>query len=611
MANPVVTAEIAFGSDPGASSPSWTDVTTYLKRASTKRGRQRLLSDFTAGTLTLILDNIDRRFDPANTSSPHYPNVIPMRRVRITALHNAITYPIFEGFIDSWIPGWLGEEAEVEVRATDAFKVFNLMQTPGPAYDSKILELGPRGFWRLNEANNTDAAADIAGDNYSGTYFGSPTMRQPDPILDGEDGAVTFDGTDDYMRVSALGAGVPFIEGTGPFTIVIVAKWSSTTPGTIIEQIDDGSVREWAITANLSSAGRVEAAVNEETGSSITGFNDSVWHLLILTREAADSRVVKFFIDDIPRINWTTAAATYAEGHQFYIGRSTSGQYFNGSISRAAIFDRELSGTERAEINEAFTAWDGDPTDIRLEKILDYAGWPSNKRNIDAGEESMLAESGSIGILEHVRAIAVAEQGALYIERDGDVRFRSRFAEPGASQATFGDGVGELPFTDPKFEFSEQEIRNEVHTQSRDGAVFVSSNESSITKYLRRVYSLTGILNDSEWSVGNIGAWIRAHYDEPTLQITNITLQPWRENSDTLWVQVLGRELEDMVTVKARPPGGGNVLDQLVGIQGISHQVTPQDWITHLDLSGTNLRDYWFLGTSGSSELGVTTRLGW
>lgn len=126
MAQPVVSAEIAFATNP-ASTPTWTDVTDYLQAFSYQRGRQTERDVMQAGTATLVMDNLDRRFDPTYTSSPYSPNVVPMRRVRISAVWNAVTYRLFSGYVDGWTPLYPGPlDSNVPLACTDAFKVFAL-----------------------------------------------------------------------------------------------------------------------------------------------------------------------------------------------------------------------------------------------------------------------------------------------------------------------------------------------------------------------------------------------------------------------------------------------------------------------------------------------------
>lgn len=129
---PSLHVEIAFTTIPNTLTPAYQDVTQYVQGVSIRRGRQHELDRVEAGTATFILDNSDRRFDPNNTASTYYPNVLPMRRIRITAAYKPypgapadVVYPIFAGFIENWPrdrgAGTLGKTATVQIEAVDAF----------------------------------------------------------------------------------------------------------------------------------------------------------------------------------------------------------------------------------------------------------------------------------------------------------------------------------------------------------------------------------------------------------------------------------------------------------------------------------------------------------
>lgn len=51
------------------------------------------------GTLTVTLDNSTGRYNPYNTSSPLYPNVLPGRYIRVRVNYNGTTYPVYHGQI--------------------------------------------------------------------------------------------------------------------------------------------------------------------------------------------------------------------------------------------------------------------------------------------------------------------------------------------------------------------------------------------------------------------------------------------------------------------------------------------------------------------------------
>jgi len=116
---PAPLVEIAFTTDPGAT-PTYVDVTSYLRGGSIRRGRQNELGRYEAGTATLLLNNRGRAFDPTFATSPFFPNIKPMKKVRISATWNSIVYRLFTGFIESWPQDWPGnKDGVVEVSATE------------------------------------------------------------------------------------------------------------------------------------------------------------------------------------------------------------------------------------------------------------------------------------------------------------------------------------------------------------------------------------------------------------------------------------------------------------------------------------------------------------
>ena len=129
-----LTIEIAFDSDPFATSQTFTDVSAYVREFSIDRGRQHDLADYQTGTASVLLDNSDDRFNPLNTSSPYYDSsagvskITPFRQMRISAVYDSTTSVLFRGFITSYPEsfGGQGSDSSVRIRCVDAFKIFNL-----------------------------------------------------------------------------------------------------------------------------------------------------------------------------------------------------------------------------------------------------------------------------------------------------------------------------------------------------------------------------------------------------------------------------------------------------------------------------------------------------
>jgi len=74
----------------------------------------------------VVFDNRDGSLSPGNPASPYAPNVLPMRRLRISATWQGVTYPLFYGFIESYTPTNNSPvDTDMTVHAVDAFKTLN------------------------------------------------------------------------------------------------------------------------------------------------------------------------------------------------------------------------------------------------------------------------------------------------------------------------------------------------------------------------------------------------------------------------------------------------------------------------------------------------------
>lgn len=121
---PTLKVEIAFPTAPLAASPTWTDVSAYVAGASMKRGRNHELNRVDRGSARVVLDDADRRFDPLNTASPYSPNVLPLKKVRITLDDGVTLHRRFTGFVERWPMEWEapGLQFERTLDCCDAFE---------------------------------------------------------------------------------------------------------------------------------------------------------------------------------------------------------------------------------------------------------------------------------------------------------------------------------------------------------------------------------------------------------------------------------------------------------------------------------------------------------
>ena len=81
------------------SDAAFESVTDDVVAFTTTRGRSSDQAQLMTGTATVRLRDQDGKYNPANTSSSLYPNVVPWRAMRIKATYSATEYALFYGFI--------------------------------------------------------------------------------------------------------------------------------------------------------------------------------------------------------------------------------------------------------------------------------------------------------------------------------------------------------------------------------------------------------------------------------------------------------------------------------------------------------------------------------
>jgi len=118
------------------------DITDQVIRVSTRRGRNRILSNFEVGSATVTLNDPNSDFNPDNTSSPYWDPVtnstklLPLRKIRIWAdtTLGATTYRyyIFSGYITSYDTNFyqgVDTTSTVTLQCVDGFRLLNNVST--------------------------------------------------------------------------------------------------------------------------------------------------------------------------------------------------------------------------------------------------------------------------------------------------------------------------------------------------------------------------------------------------------------------------------------------------------------------------------------------------
>jgi hypothetical protein len=139
------------------------DVSSQINRIETNRGRTALSDQFQTGAMTLRIVDQNGDFNPQNPSSPYFTLLTPMKKVQITATYSGTTYPIFSGFITSYVTTYpdnssFDDVAITTIQAVDAFRLAQLAQistvtgaSAGDLSGTRINEILDEIDWPLSQ----------------------------------------------------------------------------------------------------------------------------------------------------------------------------------------------------------------------------------------------------------------------------------------------------------------------------------------------------------------------------------------------------------------------------------------------------------------------------
>jgi hypothetical protein len=299
MAIPRITTEIAFATaatvDPTRADTAWKDISDYVHPPLTvSAGRQRELERFQPGTASFTLDNRDRRFDPENTAGPYYPNVVPMRHVRL-------------------ISGYLGE----------------------------VLKRKPVRYYRLSDgAGASSAAAEVGA--AAGTYNGSPTLSTPGLIAGRT--CLNADGSDDYVNIADhaeldLTSSWSIAFWIDPDTVaqkglVVRATAGSSNPvdGYVVRLLATGEVQ-------YETATRTPTVSTSSAGITAGGG----LYCVVVTFDNAASPKCRIYVNAVERGSGNPPAPVNLAVPLLIAREGPAATFFDGQIGEVALFTTVLS----------------------------------------------------------------------------------------------------------------------------------------------------------------------------------------------------------------------------------------------------------------------------
>jgi len=604
MAYPVAKVYIAFDDGPYVASPTWTDVTSYVRQINIQRGRTDELSNFESGNATVVLDNRSRIFDPFYTAGTYYGKLLPRRQIKIEAYKPTDPYPVFRGFVEGWPVSITdaGFDTTVTVQCFDALGLLADEELPDDISSTYILSLSPRHYWPLDDPIDPE---DFASDELK-DFGSSPQPLKPLATFrtaNGPGQAPALPNTSLQVSEATTSLGWGYIGQIQPATDFAVVGWYSANPqdatqtivgvvaGTTFDLLYDTATSKFKIfTIGKTSFTYYDSvleidtnvphhfAVNVNSGGTI----DSAY---------IDGQLLTLSI-------FNSGLFNYSEAERYY---SRSGQK-----QQHAVWFRKLTSTEIKTIYRLGRGLLTEGTVARFNRLIGYTPFPSAMTSTpSASYSATVAEisSGGPPVTDELQTLTASEGGNLFVSKNGTLTLTSRMAifegTSLTSEATFG-GANISIGTEINYRLDASNLRNTLAVgYSGDGSIEVS-NAASITAYGTAGGSFDTQLStvDDAQTLGNLLVGFSA---TPAVVIDPIEVNVASNDDD--WNRVLGLELLNRITLNIVQKVGSTLTFSQI-LQSITHTITPSQWSTTINGS-VRFTNPFIIGTSliGGTDL--------
>ena len=637
--------QLGFGStwQTNPASVTWTTVTGYVadrrQPVSIRRGASAAFGEVDPAHLTLTLLNADRRFDPAESSSPYAGNLVGGVPIRVQAdPANNGTWPatVFYGFVKSWPQRFSRADGflTVPLEAYDGFAKLATADAPNP-----VAALAAGALY-VSFPMGDDSPAWTTPDGTTGTYKRPPTAQTITTRYGVNHLGTSFDGNQQAtVPVAYLGvlmvAQVDLSAVAANDYLTLAEHDDAPPPGGI--GLGSPTRHMWLGIKVLDPAAGTGQLVRRTISLAVGGGFEMTERRATVTLDLTAPISVGWG-DDGPFsftrpfwyngevVTWGTpdAAIPDTTGRlvgRFSIGGSTrqASQWpgFKGTI--AAVLTN-LSGSvstlnDLAETYHA-AAIEGrtdETTGTRLGWLLDTVGWPVAARSIATGRSRCGAmNTDGVDALGYARRLADTEAGRLFVSPTGTLTFHDRWrrwldSDATTPQINVTDATG-IYFQDLDRDPSSMDLMVNRATVTRDGgspqtrtdSASIASHGEQGRGYQTAHHSDRAARALAEFTINTRG--------QPLDLIPRVRL-PFHGMIAADITAVLGVDLGDRINLRHEVRGVGDPVDTDWILEGVRHVISGAgtEWWCELFLAPAPTRSVFVIGTSEIGSADVIT----
>lgn len=600
MAYPTTIVEIAFNDGPYVASPTWTDITTYVRSIDITRGRSRDNESFGSSNANIVLDNRSSIFDPMNTTGTYYGKLLPRRQIRVRATNASVTYDVFRGYLQGWpvSRSRAGYDSTVALSCFDALGLLAQSTTPPNWASYYISTLSPWHYFKFDDSIDVTSSANTFKDygsvGASWTQSGGKCWNEDSlsESLAGKafvpdanftvTGATTSNGAQSDISVA----------GWGAYNDLGTANLMSGTTG-----------HRWTI-GKSSSTGYLRIflgyGATSHTMSTTTPVNNFGTNHIAFSWNNTTKTGLIYFNGNL--ITNTVTSDTYG------ITPTTDAVEWNAWVRQQdiAVWNRQLTAAEMQTIYQFSVGKQQETTSARLARLVATTSFPSALTSFTASPAASVQgiTPDATSLTSEAQLVNASEGGELFVTKAGTLKSLNRtYYQSGTSftsQATFG-GIGNIGIgTEISYYIDADSMTNSLAVNFTNGGTLRSQDATSISSYGLAESSLETQLANST-TAQSLGDQIIAYGKTPQIVIDPIIVNP--EASTANWTTILGLELLDKITVNIVPQVGTTITQPQL-IQSINHSITPGQWTTTI-AGSVRYANLFIIGTSliGGTDL--------
>jgi hypothetical protein len=238
----------------------------------------------------------------------------------------------------------------------------------------------------------------------------------------------------------------------------------------------------------------------------------------------------------------------------------------------------------------------------RISEALDVVSWPAAERSIAVGDIDVAEMQLDASALSIMQQVTLAERGSLYVSRSGNVTFEDRsWRDAAVSLETWGDAAdgSELPYEPSlSIRYDDSDIFNRIEVTRSGGITQTVEDTGSQAAYFVRTFRSSGLPYVDDAAALEAAETMLDRYKDARFRLDRMVIDPGVRDT---WVDVLERELSDMITVTRRTLVDGHTLTLDAHIEAIEWHITKGMWRCTWQLS-----PHFGAPTLGSGTLNTT-----